>query len=79
MEAQIQKWGNSLGIRLPMSLLKELDIKVTDTIKIEKQDDKIILTKSNKKKISLKELFKNYQGEYENTFEWDDPQGGEIW
>ena len=30
MEAKIQKWGNSVGIRIPSSILKSLNIKTND-------------------------------------------------
>ena len=80
MEAKLQKWGNSYGIRIPKVFLKSLNIKENDKIKIEQQNDCIVITKSNDKKISLKERFKNYKGDYDiSEFEWDNPVGREIW
>lgn len=58
MEARIQKWGNSDGIRIPSSILKSLNIKTNDILNIEKQDDKIIISIPKKKKISLADRFK---------------------
>ena len=34
MEARLQKWGNSDGIRIPKSILKSLNIKTNDILKI---------------------------------------------
>lgn len=34
---------------------------------------------SNKEKISLEELFKDFDGDYSEDFSWDDPVGKEIW
>lgn len=80
METKLQKWGNSYGIRIPKVFLKSLNIKENDKIKIEQQNDCIVVTKSNDKKISLKERFKNYKGDYDiSEFEWDNPMGREIW
>ena len=80
MEIRIQKWGNSLGIRIPSNILKELDLKMNDHIKLEKVDEKIVITKSNNRKISLKERFDNYEGDmFVADFEWDDARGREIW
>ncbi len=80
MEIQLQKWGNSIGIRIPMNYLKQLKLKENDKVKIEIKEEKIVISKSIKEKISLKELFEKYDGEDLTTvFEWDDPQGGEIW
>lgn len=81
MEAKLQKWGNSDGIRIPKAFLKALNLKTNDRIKIEQVEDKIIISKSNQKKISLKELFDNYKGDnLAKDYSWDDiPVGKEIW
>ncbi len=80
MEAKIQKWGNSVGIRIPSSILKSLNIKTNDILNIEQEEDKIIISIPKKKKISLEERFKNYRGEnLSKDFSWDDPMGEEIW
>ena len=80
MEARLQKWGNSDGIRIPKVFLQSLNLKTNDKITIEQVDDKIIISKSNNEKISLKELFDEYQGKnMAKEFEWDDARGREIW
>ena len=80
MEARLQKWGNSTGIRIPSIILKSLNLKTNDKMNIEQYEDKIIITKSNKEKISLSERFNNYNGKnLAKEFSWDDPKGKEIW
>lgn len=80
MEAKIQKWGNSVGIRIPSSILKSLNIKTNDILNIEQEEDKIVIRIPKKKKISLEERFNNYHGEnLSKDFSWDDPMGEEIW
>ena len=80
MEVRLQKWGNSMGIRIPSSLLKSLDLNLNDKIDIKEEENKIIISKSKKDKISLEELFKDYNGgKLENDFEWDEPVGNELW
>ena len=80
METRLQKWGNSNGIRIPNALLEDLKIKTNDKVNIEKQDDKIVISKVKSSKISLKDLFDKYNGEnLSNDFSWDDPKGREIW
>ena len=80
MEAKIQKCGNSVGIRIPSSILKSLNIKTNDILNIEQEEDKIVIRIPKKKKISLEERFKNYHGEnLSKDFSWDDPMGEEIW
>lgn len=80
MEVRIQKWGNSAGIRIPSSILKSLKIKTNDVLNIEQQEDKIIISIPKKRKISLEERFKNYNGDnLAKDFSWDDSMGREIW
>ncbi|MBO5138295.1 MAG: AbrB/MazE/SpoVT family DNA-binding domain-containing protein [Bacilli bacterium] len=50
MEARIQKWGNSDGIRIPSSILKSLNIKKNDILNIEQKDGKIIISVPKKKR-----------------------------
>lgn len=80
MEVRLQKWGNSDGIRIPKSILKSLNIKTNDILKIEQQDDKIIISIPKNKKISLANRFNNYKGEnLAKNFSWDESVGKEIW
>ena len=80
MEARLQKWGNSDGIRIPSSILKSLNIKTNDVLNIEQEDDKIIISIPNKKKISLADKFREYKGKnLAKDFSWDESVGKEIW
>ena len=80
MEARLQKWGNSDCIRIPSVILKTLNLKTNDKVNIICEDNKIIISKSNNKKISLEERFNNYNGEdLTKEFEWDEARGKELW
>ena len=80
MEARLQKWGNSDGIRIPSSFLKSLNLKTNDKVELIQEKDKIIIIKPKKDKISLEERFKNYNGDNQSKeFVWDEPKGKEIW
>lgn len=80
MEARLQKWGNSDGIRIPHTILKTLNLKTDDKVDIEIIDSKIVITKIENEVLSLEERFANYNGEdLTKVFEWDEPRGDEIW
>ena len=80
MEAKLQKWGNSDGVRIPSVFLKALNLKTNDKVNIEQIDDKIIISLPKKNKISLEERFEQYNGKnLAKDFEWDEPVGREIW
>ena len=80
MEAKLQKWGNSDGIRIPSSILKTLNLRTNDKVDLICEEDKIIITKSKIKKVSLEDKFKEYNGKnLSNNFIWDEKVGKEIW
>ena len=79
MEAKIQKWGNSEGIRIPNNIIKELHLKTNDIVDIKQKGNQIIITKIIPK-VSLQERIKEYQGDNLCAdFVWDDVRGKEIW
>ena len=79
MEARLQKWGNSIGVRIPMNMLKTLNLKSNDSVELINKDNKINIIKKEKK-ISLKDKIANYKGEnLAKDFVWDDNRGNEIW
>ena len=80
METKVQKWGNSYAIRIPSSIVKSLNLKINDVLKLVEDDEHIIISLSKDEKISLEERFKNYNGEdLSKEFEWDEPIGRELW
>ena len=44
MEAIIKKWGNSLGVRLPINMTKEMNIEDGSKIEIMQKNNKIIIS-----------------------------------
>lgn len=80
METKIQKWGNSLGIRIPNALVKSLSLKPNDELEISEQDKKIVIVKPDKTKISLEDRIKKYNSKnIINDFSWDEARENEIW
>jgi antitoxin component of MazEF toxin-antitoxin module len=60
--------------------LNSLKVRENDYLKLEQKDNCIIMSKSNKNKVSLKKLFQEYKGDnLSKDFEWDSPRGNEIW
>ena len=81
MTTNIQKWGNSQGIRLPKYLLDLLKWSVNEQIEIKMQDDKIIIEKASPKNHkNIAELFEGYEGNYTpEEIDWGKPMGEEVW
>ncbi len=80
MKVRLQKWSNSDGIRIPINILKSLNLKTNDKVVLEYVNEKIIISKPKKEKVSLEERFIKYNGEnLAKDFIWDNPKGKEIW
>ncbi|WP_416423687.1 AbrB/MazE/SpoVT family DNA-binding domain-containing protein [Pseudomonas sp. App30] len=57
MDVKIQQWGNSAGLRVPATVLKQLGISMGDTLSLDILDGNIVLTPASKKpRYTLAEL-----------------------
>ncbi len=80
METKIQKWGNSLGIRLPKSVTESQLLSAGSSVKISSVDNKIIIEKQVKRKMTLKERVDLITSENRHDeIDWGKPRGNEIW
>lgn len=58
MNATIQKWGNSLAIRIPMSFAKNIHLHKGSAVDVILMKDKIEIRPKNSKKYVLSEMVK---------------------
>ena len=81
MQATIQKWGNSQGIRIPKAFLEALGMMENDLVELSRVDDHIVIKKAKKEsKLTLEQIFKDYEGESTaEEFDWGAPVGKEVW
>lgn len=74
----LRAWGNSQGIRIPKSIMNELDLKVSDVLDIEIVDDAIVLRKQFVHK-SFEDRLKEYNGKISvSDFDWGEEKGREM-
>ncbi|MEI6609365.1 MAG: AbrB/MazE/SpoVT family DNA-binding domain-containing protein [Deltaproteobacteria bacterium] len=79
MEVTIQKWGNSLAIRIPGSYAKDINLKQGTSVDLRKKTDKIEIVPM-KTKLNLRGLLSKITDE--NIHEEELTGGGvgkEIW
>jgi len=78
MEATVQKWGNSLGIRIPNLIVRELSLKNGSVVDINENGNEIIIRPVKKSRLS--ELLEKINDEnIHQEFETTGPVGNEIW
>ena len=63
MEATIQKWGNSQGVRLSKAILSAAHMTENDCVMIDVHENEITLRRIEKRR-TLDDLFEDYHGDY---------------
>jgi len=81
METTIQKWGNSLAVRLPKELTKKLKLSEGSSVLVtEDNKHRIVIKHTLKKRVSLAALVaKINRNNVHGEADWGIPQGKEIW
>jgi antitoxin MazE len=78
MDAVIRKWGNSLGIRIPSNIAKEISIVEGSHVDIEDIDGQIVIRPRNK--YELKDMIRAIKkANIHEEIESSNPVGNEIW
>ena len=80
MKSTVQKWGNSLAIRIPKSFAAEIDLSQGAEIDLILFENKIQIKPIKKKKISLDDLLSQVTEEnIHKEVDTGTPVGMEIW
>ena len=76
---QIAKWGNSLGLRLPKSVAREVHVDEGDTVEVS-VDNGAIVIRPGRRRYSLDELVGGItkHNRHRET-DWGAPAGHESW
>ena len=79
MNTQIKKWGNSLAVRIPKSILDKTSLKEGGNVFVDFKNG-VITLKPSVKKETLEDLVAKITPEnrYPET-DWGEPAGKEIW
>lgn len=78
MTTKIQKWGNSLGIRLPKAIFQDSKFYEGAELSIEEKGSEIILKVVKRKYPTLKEIMKTIKPGDFQKYDWGPPVGKEI-
>ncbi|MBI2934032.1 MAG: AbrB/MazE/SpoVT family DNA-binding domain-containing protein [Chloroflexi bacterium] len=56
MKTRVQKWGNSLALRIPKSFANEVGLQRETSVEVSLDDGKLVITPVSKPKATLKQL-----------------------
>ncbi len=80
MKTKIQKWGNSLGVRLPKSITEQKALKAGTGVSVVLHNDIIVIDPEVANIPSLESLVENISVDnVHNETDWSSPRGKEIW
>ncbi len=80
MQTKIQKWGNSLAIRIPKSFALNINLKQDELVDLSVDESKLVITPMGGKKYSLEELLKGVsENNLHGEIDTGSPIGKEIW
>jgi len=80
MQTKIQRWGNSLGLRIPRSFAEEAGVEAGSQVDISVRDGDLVVRAAKRRTYRLSELLakvttKNLHGEVDTG----EPIGREVW
>ncbi len=75
----INKWGNSLGVRIPQDVAKEIGLKVGTPVNVIVIDGKAVILPLPQKE-TLTDLLEGVTPDIiGGEVDWGDPVGAEVW
>jgi antitoxin MazE len=80
MHTRIQKWGNSLAVRIPKIFADEINLEVDTNVEIIREGNKIIICPLRRPKLKLEDLLEGITEENRHEeIKTGPPVGREIW
>ena len=56
MRVQVQKWGNSLALRIPKPFAEEVEVSEGTVVDLRITEGKLVVTPTKRKKVTLNQL-----------------------
>lgn len=81
MTVKFREVGNSITVTIPKSIVVQLGLSQGMEANIETNNDVIMVKpKVKTNKVTIKELFNGYLGDYKpSEIDWGETRGNEIW
>lgn len=80
METKIQRWGNSLGLRIPKSFAAEARVEAGSTVDISVENGELRIRPLVRPAYDLGELLNRVtESNRHGAAEWGEPEGREAW
>jgi antitoxin MazE len=80
MKTRVQKWGNSLALRIPKSVADEIGLKKETPVEVSMKDGNIVIAPVTRPKPTLEELLADVtEDNLHGEADYGPPAGNEVW
>jgi antitoxin MazE len=80
MKTTIQRWGNSLAVRIPKTLAQETAFDEGDEVDVRADEDRIVLERPQPKSYRLRDLLAGVtKANRHDEADFGKPVGREVW
>lgn len=80
MKTRIQKWGNSLALRIPKSFANEVGLEQDSPVEVSLEDGKLVIEAVTKSKLTLRRLLAQVTKDNRHAeFDTGPAVGSEVW
>ncbi len=80
MKTRIQKWGNSLALRIPKSFANEVGLEQDSPVEVSLEDGKLVIMAAPKSKLTLRRLLAQVTKDNRHAeFDTGPATGSEVW
>lgn len=80
MTTTVQKWGNSLALRIPSSLAKDVNLHQGSVVEVAVVEGKMVVKPKGQRRYSLPRMLKGVKkGNLHTEHDWGKALGREAW
>ena len=80
MRARVQKWGNSLALRIPKTFATEIGLDQNSSVEMSLVEETLLVIPADRQKYSLKQLLSRVtKNNLHREADTGPAVGGEIW
>jgi antitoxin MazE len=77
---KLSKWGNSLAIRIPLSVARAAHLAEGDPVSVSVRDDGSVVLRRTAPRYQLEDLVKQIKpSNRHQSVDWGSPAGKEVW
>jgi len=79
MQVALQKWGNSLALRIPAGFARQIKVRQGDPVQLSLTDNKLTIQPA-KPCFQAKSLIRKIKKDHlHKETDWGGPRGSEVW